>query len=423
MSAGQTALQQRIIDAAFPAGDITLREVKKVVGGDNASLGVALRALSWTSRVDHPGGRTRRIWTAPAPTVEDVSAKLTTESELRVKVRTLEEALKAARKNTVDSEYVRTQLLRVSSLSPTPPNWVAAPSKSASKSPGVPTLLASDWHWGEIVSAGQVSGVNEYDISTAQRRARRLIEGTVELLHRHMVNPNYPGIVFALGGDMVSGDIHEELSATNETEIMPVILDLFGVLIWCIDALKHNFGKVFVPAVSGNHARTTQKIRSKGRNHTSFDWLLYHLLARHFEKDADVSFLIPDGPDTLYSLYGHRYLLTHGDQFRGGDGMIGALGPIIRGDHRKRSRNNQVGQGYDTMLLGHWHQLIQLQRLIVNGSLVGYNEYAYNYNFPFEPPRQALWVTHPVHGITFSMPVLVEPEPAKRGGAWVEWKA
>lgn len=29
------------------------------------------------------------------------------------------------------------------------------------------------------------------------------------------------------------------------------------------------------------------------------------------------------------------YLLTHGDQFRGGDGVIGALGPIIRGDHKK----------------------------------------------------------------------------------------
>jgi hypothetical protein len=103
--------------------------------------------------------------------------------------------------------------------------------------------------------------------------------------------------------------------------------------------------------------------------------------------------------------------------------MIGALGPIIRGNHRKRSRNNQVDMGYATLLLGHWHQLIQLQRLIVNGSLVDYNEYAWVNNFPFGPPRQVLWITHPTHDVTFSMPVLVERRKAVREAPWVSWAA
>jgi hypothetical protein len=89
----------------------------------------------------------------------------------------------------------------------------------------------------------------------------------------------------------------------------------------------------------------------------NFDWLLYQLLAKHFAREPRVQFALPDGPDCLYRVYNHRYLLTHGDQFRGGDGLIGCLGPIVRGDHKKRSRNNQVDQGYDTLLLGHWHQL------------------------------------------------------------------
>jgi hypothetical protein len=207
-------------------------------------------------------------------------------------------------------------------------------------------------------------------------------------------------------------------------EMMPVLLDLWGALTWAIEALADSFGQVFVPCVTGNHGRNTHKIRAKGRNFTSFDWLLYAFLEKRFEGDDRVRFQIPDGPDCLYSVMGHRYLLTHGDQFRGGDGMIGALGPIIRGDHRKRGRNAQVGMDYDTMLLGHWHQLIQLQRLIVNGSLKGYDEYAYSNNFPFEPPRQALWLTHPHHGITFSAPVNVERPKAKAAApAWVAWKA
>lgn len=176
--------------------------------------------------------------------------------------------------------------------------------------------------------------------------------------------------------------------------------------------------------VTGNHGRTTHKIRAKGRAFTSFDWLAYAMLQLVFEKDRRVQFMVPDGPDASFSVYGTRYLLTHGDQFRGGDGMIGALGPIIRGDHRKRGRNGQVGAEYDVLLIGHWHQLIQLQRIIVNGSLKGYDEYAYSNNFPFERPRQALWITHPEHGITFSMPVNVDApadEPSPAPSRWVAW--
>jgi hypothetical protein len=112
-------------------------------------------------------------------------------------------------------------------------------------------------------------------------------------------------------------------------------------------------------------------------------------------------------------------LLSHGDQFRGGDGMIGALGPIIRGDHKKRSRNAQIDLEYDTLILGHWHQYIHMRRLIVNGSLKGYDEYAYGNNYPFEPPTQALWMTHPKYGITYRAPVYVDRlrEPPKT--AWV----
>ncbi|MDE1943548.1 MAG: hypothetical protein KGI47_10470 [Betaproteobacteria bacterium] len=341
-------------------------------------------------------------------------------AELQSEIRTLKAQLDAVKRETLDQEYVRRKIFKMAEANVTQPSWLL-PAKAPKGSPGVPTLLASDWHWGEIVDPSQINGVNEYNLEIAHRRARRLIETTISLLKHHMVNPDYPGIVFALGGDMVSGDIHEELMATNEVEIMPVVLDLFGVLCWCIETLVDHFGRAFVPCVGGNHGRNTHKIRAKGRNHTSFDWLLYCFLAKRFEGDKRVTFQIPNGSDASFAVYGHRYLLTHGDQFRGGDGVIGALGPIIRGDHRKRTRQSQIGSEYDTMLLGHWHQLIQLRRLIVNGSLVGYNEYAYINNFPYEPPQQALWLTHPERGITFSMPVQVEGRVEHKSSSWVSW--
>lgn len=356
---------------------------------------------------------------------------------LKDKIRTLEAQIKAAAKEQLDAHYVRTKIFKLAESESLPPNWLIKPGKGASAMPGVPTLMLSDWHWGEIIDPTQIGGVNMYNVALAHERARLVVANAIKLLKEHVVNPNYPGIVLILGGDMVSGDIHEELVATNEMEIMPTVRDLQGVLRWVIAMLANAFGKVIVECVSGNHGRNTHKIRAKGRAFTSFDWLLYQWLETSFNPvdpitgkkgagyDDRVQFVIPNGPDLLYKVFDYRYLLTHGDQFRGGDSMIGCLGPLTRGDHKKRSRNSQVDMAYDTMVVGHYHTLMMLKYLIVNGSLCGYNEYAFSNNFKFEPPQQALWLTHPDHGITISMPVFAtgnSSKPMNLNSEWVSWK-
>ncbi len=334
------------------------------------------------------------------------------------RIKTLESQLVGATRETLNAAYVKKKIIGLRDATPRTPKWLIS-DKPTKSSPGVPTLMCSDWHWGEVIDPAQIGGVNKYNLAIAHDRARMLIERTLDLLFNHMVNPKYPGIVFVLGGDLVSGNIHDELVETNELPIMPIVVDLFGVLIWCINALADKMGNVFVPCVTGNHGRNTKKKQAKDRHHTSFDWLLYVLLQKHFEHDKRVSFLIPDGPDAYYRVFNHRYLLTHGDQFQGGDGLIGMLGPVIRGDHKKRSRNGQIDMGYDTMVLGHFHTYMPMDRVIVNGSLCGYNEFANQCNFMFEPPKQALWMTHQKHGITFRMPIYIDKQHTQPATEWV----
>lgn len=398
--------------------NITLSDVARKLGVPRATLENLVGTIAQRFGMD---ARDSSTW-GPAPAVVDPKTEMRAEIlDLRAQVRDLKKELDGYDKEHVDSKWLKEKLFELKAMPIEEPDWLIRPARSKS-SPGVPTLFASDWHWGEVVHPKQINGVNEYNLKIARGRAKALIERAIDLLNNHMVNPKYPGIVFALGGDMVSGDIHEELMATNEQEIMPVVVDLIGVLVWCIKTLADAFGYVFVPCVGGNHGRMTHKIRAKGRNFTSMDWLIYQMLRLQFEGDKRVQFYIPDGADAHYKIYNHRYLLTHGDQFRGGDGVIGMLGPVIRGDHRKRSRNSQINMEYDTMLMGHWHQLTQLQRLIVNGSLKGYDEYAYTNNFPFEPARQGLWLTHPEHGITFSIPVFVDPKQKQPDAEWTSWR-
>ena len=343
---------------------------------------------------------------------------------LRDEVYELRAQLKASKGDGIDADWVKRKILGISEAADHAPHptWLVGPARGKSL-PGVPTAFWSDWHWGEVVFPDQVNGVNTFDLKVAQQRARRLVERTIQLLKHHVVNPSYPGIVVCLGGDMVTGDIHEELKETNDVPTLSALLDLFGVLCWAIKTMADEFGRVFLPCVPGNHGRTTRKPQAKNRAFTNYDWLLYQLLAKHFSDDPRVTFFIPDGPDALFQVAGHKYLLTHGDQFRGGDGIIGAIGPITRGNQRKLARNSSINRGYDTMLLGHWHQYMPLHRTLVNGSLKGYDEYANVNNFGFEPPIQALWLTHAAHGVIMHLPVYLEPHPGRDESApWVQWQ-
>ena len=351
---------------------------------------------------------------------EEVQYKPLETDVLKDKIRQLENIIRINKKDSLSEHYVREKIIKLTSQNPTPPKWLSDVN-SYDNWEAVPTIFLSDIHWGEVVDKNQIGGINEYNLEIAQERLRHTVSTAINLLE--MIDGKYPGIVVALGGDMLSGDIHEELSESNEKPMMPVFLDLYENMIWVIKQFADQYGNVFVPCVTGNHSRTTRKPRAKSRNFTNFDWLLYTLLEKYFEKDSRIQFCIPDGPDALYKVYNTKYLLTHGDQFRGGDSMIGALGPVTRGDHKKRSRNGQIGLDYDCMLIGHWHQLIQMQRLIINGSLKGYDEYANANNFGFEPPRQALWLTHPNNGIIMSMAVNSNKnDNTQSNPEWVSWK-
>jgi len=172
-----------------------------------------------------------------------------------------------------------------------------------------------------------------------------------------------------------------------------------------IDMLADEFKKVHIAAVAGNHGRTTRKPRAKLRARTNYDWLLAKMLERHFASDKRITFQIPESSDCLVSIYGRGHLLTHGDQAHGGSGIGGIYPPIMRLRARKAQRYLAVDWSFDTLWLGHWHQYLPSPSLIINGSMKGYDEYAYINNFQHEQPQQALAVVTSHRGIILQAPV------------------
>lgn len=342
------------------------------------------------------------------------------------KVRALEAEVRNKTREELTAEAVRKYFFGLAERDLDPPKWVAK-AEGAPRGPGVPTIFMSDFHWGEVVNPIEVDGINAFDLDIAHTRLTTLVDKTVHLCRDHMVSPNYPGIVAILGGDMVSGDIHQELAETNEGQTMQHVFDLSENLASGLGRLADEFGQVFVPCTFGNHGRNTQKPRHKGAAYTSFDWQISCILKSHFKtaKDDRVKFYIPAGPDTLYTLMGHTYLLTHGDRMgvKGGDGILGPLGPIARGVKKIKATYSQLGIEVDTVLMGHWHQNIRLPDAIVNNCLKGPDEYAKSMRFPVSPPNQALWWTHPEYGITFESKVFVDEVQQKLDVRdWVTWR-
>lgn len=287
------------------------------------------------------------------------------------------------------------------------PGWLKG-ARNPRSTTGTGCVLISDIHFDEVVNPRQIGGCNEYNREIAEFRLRNVFRNTVVLLKGHLARAKYDGIVCTLGGDLLSGNIHEELTESNEAPIQVSMLALEAILIEGIGGLADEFGKVHVPCVTGNHGRMHKKPRAKNRAFENFEWSVYQRCAAYFRTDSRITFDIPEGSDTSFSVYGHRYGVTHGDQFKGGGGIAGIMVPIMRGALKKQSRQQAIGQPFDVLLMGHFHQYIHTNQIIINGSVKGYDEYAAQNNFGFEPPQQALWVDHPKVGITFRMPILCD---------------
>lgn len=340
---------------------------------------------------------------------------------LRKEIDHLRQQITYLKKERVSEEEIKKYLFDLKDLEPEIPNWTVDLTEDTVI--GVPCLQLSDWHFNEIVFPEQVFGKNEYNITIAKTRVRNLARATIDLLKSHL-GGDYPGIVVLLNGDFLSGDIHEDLTSTNDKPMMPAFLDVFNVLSWFLETMLSEFNKVMVFGCVGNHPRTTDKIPAKNKTYTNYDWLLYRLVEKWFEEKDGINFYISDGDDLQFKIYHHRYRMTHGDQFRGGTGFIGPYAPITRGEIRKRAAAETLNINYDTLVIGHFHQLMVLDRVIVNGSLVGYDELGVKSNFPYQDPKQALWITHPRRGITISAPVFCDRKMVQKyraDGKWVSW--
>jgi hypothetical protein len=364
---------------------------------------------------------------SPTKTAEDKLADAEKIISIKIRENTdLRRQLRALEREEDTAEKIRSVIFGLAEHNPEPPQWISGKGGKIG-SRGCPIGVWSDPHYGEVVVSEEVNGINEYNKTIAKKRLFRLFDTTVDLAYNHMgrAKTEYPGIIICLGGDMIGGDIHEELMATNDRTPQQAVDDMTDILAGGIEKMAGAFGKVYCPAVVGNHGRATRKPRMKGRVFTNYDWSIYANLARYFKREKYIQIDVPNNADCHFKSFGTRYMLTHGDSLgvKGGDGIIGAVGPIMRGSMKVGLSEQQVGHDFDHLIMCHWHQMLWLPNITVNNSIKGYDEYVHlGLRARYSRPSQALWFNHPEHGITARWEIFLEGKKnAIENKEWVSW--
>jgi predicted MPP superfamily phosphohydrolase len=238
----------------------------------------------------------------------------------------------------------------------------------------IAVLHLSDIHFGKIVDfKGEDSDLNKYDKEIAKQRLAKLFLET----ESHMYNNNIENLVILLGGDIVSGMIHDELKYRVNESLMNEIFQLATFISELINRLPEHF-KLKVVCVSGNHGRTQKRVEFEFKATNNFDYLFY-LIVKNMCPGIDID--VSETTCRCLNLNGKNYLVHHGDFTRGGGNLAGA--PVITGSRdaaKMAKKYNARGKIIEAIFIGHFHTHFYIPglnvKVIGNGSVIGLDSFA-----------------------------------------------
>jgi hypothetical protein len=271
-------------------------------------------------------------------------------------------------------------------------------------------VQASDWHVGERVDADTVNNLNEYNPDIAQARGSLFFQNTLRLVRNFRKDVAIEHLVLWLGGDLITGYIHDELEESNylsptEESIFAKRLIMGGLKLW---KESGDFKQITVVTSYGNHGRIGHKKRISTGHKNSYEWMMYKDLEGFYAEDEVIKFQVGNGYFNYLDIYDKTCRFHHGDNVKYQGGVGGVLVPLNKFIQRSNSQRRA-----DADFIGHLHQRIPLNMVYgsaINSSLIGFNAYALSLGASPEPPTQNLQLVDSKRGFTIAAPIIVTSE-------------
>ena len=267
-------------------------------------------------------------------------------------------------------------------------------------------LKFSDWHIGQVTRAAETEGFGEFNYEIAQNSVDWIVQKFLANIAVNRRIYNIPQLYIFCEGDMISGDIHEELRRTNEWPVPVQAIRSGELLARAVATTAPHFDEIHLIEVGAdNHGRLQPKPQAKEKSANNMSFVVYShanaLLARH----GNIAPLLAEGMKQVVSVRGVNFMVEHGDAVRGG---------LVYGLERERGRESakrmaamldarrglfdfQREVGFDFLSVGHWHvPSILSGNILVNGSLSGTDEFDHSQG-RHSPPAQVSFFVHPTH--------------------------
>ena len=369
-------------------------------------------AYTWRQKInlEFVDGIDAKALNTPETVIEIISEDKKTIHKLSQENRALRQALNEAKFEVVGASDIKELILGVQKVkfNNKIPEWVETKTNG---SVIVPVCALSDLHMGETIDPEDMGYGDAYNSQMCHEFADKVINDWIGICKKNMSTYSFPGAVLLLGGDGITGNLHD-LAETNDNTPVQQVIEITALYIRVINSLYAAFGKVAVFCVTGNHGRLDghNYTKTKGRTANSLESLAYHFVQKHFAGNPDISIVTSQSDEILFKINGRRFNLQHGDTIKGGGGIGGIHVPIMRTRSKKLGAAVAVGKAFDTLMIGHFHQHYVSDELIIFNSLKPYDEYSRMMNFSYSRPGMTTFFVNGHGDIIFATDIKIRDE-------------
>ena len=260
----------------------------------------------------------------------------------------------------------------------------------------------TDGHLGARQEPDEIENFNAYNIDICQRRQIGFIERVINYTYRMRKSFNIKHCSVLVTGDMISGDIHDELKITNEVP-SPVQCVMAGDLLGTqIMMLAGHFDTVTVEfIVADNHSRLTKKPQSKEEGKNSFNYVVGYVAKIRTEVQENVKFNLHPQYEKVVDVNSRRYLILHGHNIRGWMGIpfYGIERKIAKESTARMQlmmdeffiKKNEIG--FHKLIMGHYHTPMVAPLYSIGPSVQGTDAYDHK-DGRHADPAQSCWLVN-----------------------------
>ena len=269
-------------------------------------------------------------------------------------------------------------------------------------SPCVAVMRISDAHMGSVQFPDEIEGFNEFNPDICRARqvdyAKRFCKWVDITRGAYQIDE----VAVLITGDLISGDIHDELRVTNAFPAPVQCVKAAEVLVEQMRIIARAFSKVTVHfLVEDNHARLTKKPQAKEAGYNSFNYVVGKMAEIYLSKIKNIEFNIYPQYEKVVTVLNRNYLIAHGHGIRGWMGIpwysierhVGkeskARLPIIMDDLSMAKRI-----GFHKFVFGHYHSYFETDLYSCCPSVSGTDAYDHK-NGRHSDPGQSGWIVHP----------------------------